>query len=435
LFDVSGLILGNLGGCMTVKFSTVFLALSCTLLGGEELAIVHAVPQLVGPAKVQMATSSRPAYLNAIEIDKLSTTVIPSSPRVRSVIVDSGINTATLPIGFTVNTKLSKSFVNGGDPFKDLVGHGTVVASIATSINSRVELVSLQVLSPCKTGLGGCGTQDALMAALAEIAGWDDGVTTVVNMSLENFSPSEKILQLMQSTNALFVPIAGNSSVSPATYPGWYAHVLPNAICIGSAELSDGSKSPYSNLGDTVEMAAFGTLSPGWFPSAWSSGTSFAAPQVAGTASFFGNMSPSLIKKLLIIGGKYDPKIVGVFKNPATLSGDGALETLQRLRTIRFATSSLLLEVAPKQNITIPVTDLFWLKTFLGGDLPQFRLTDPYGNIKNVSGEINDAGLWFNASLPDGNYKVKLVVNGLALDDEIELAVSISRHPTRSQRW
>jgi len=360
--------------------------------------------------------SNRPAYLDAIGIEKLLTTRTSSSQKTRFVICDSGVNTAELPTGFTINTTLSKSFV-GGNPFKDSVGHGTVVSTIATNINPIVEVVSLQILFVCGNNAGGCGSLDTLVAALAEISTWKKGVPTVINMSLQNYPPSDIVLQLMKKTGAVFMLIAGNNSASPATYPGWYAHQLSNAICVGSVELGNRLKSYYSNYGETVDGAAFGTLSSGH------QGTSFAAPQFAGVASLIWNdeFSPALIKKILVGGGKYDSFLVGVFGNPTTLSGDGALGVLDRLKSIRLSTG--LPEVLPGKSATVFVTDLPWLKNFLGSDLPQFKLTDSSGNSTNVVGGIDETGLWFIATA-SGNYKIRLVVSGLVLDDEIDLVVS-----------
>lgn len=394
------------------------LIVMSTLQGGQGLV----VNQNALGVSTKAATAS---YLEAIAVQRLS--AMTAKRRVRLVIVDTGVNVGTLP-NVIVNKTLAKSFADDDpfrDPYQDPYGHGTKVFGEAYQIISmnptvEVELVSLKVATKCASGT--CVSNDVMVQALTEIASWTDKVPTVVNISLQNGPVLSEVYRLMsQKSGVLYVLIAGNNNTAPATFPGWYAQELSNAICIGSVEL-DGKKSFYSNYGDRVHGGGYGTLINGWY------GTSFAAPQYAGVAinlwSAFEELTPQLIKKLLM-AGKFDSLLVGVFGNPTTLCGDCSLDAYGRLKTIRPDRSGI--EVAIGSNLTFNVMDNSWFTNFLAGDALYVQYTDANGKVLSLqpvymdqTGKVSTPlSLWAGV----GDYKLRLVVAGLVLDGEMSLSV------------
>jgi subtilisin len=203
-------------------------------------------------------------------------------------VIDSGID-FTHP-DLTVDQTRSRSFIDGVTSASDDNGHGTHVAGIIGAKNNTIgtlgvasgaTLVSLKVL-----GNDGEGKLSAIIQALGYI-NTNAKAGDVVNMSVGGESTSAILDQQVTNTAArgiYFAIAAGNegksaNSESPARVNGL------NIYTVSAVDSLDNFAS-FSNFGnDVVDFAAPGVrILSAWTNNryAYASGTSMAAPHVAG---------------------------------------------------------------------------------------------------------------------------------------------------------
>ena len=234
-------------------------------------------------------------------------------------LVDSGIDART-SLDFGARVVAALDFTGEKRPFSDLVGHGTLVAGIAAGSSEQAmgaaptaPLVSLRVVHADGTS----SVADVLAAC-----DWIDANRVAYDIGVANFSlastfpdyamddPLDAAVDRLWLDGVVVVAAAGN------TGPGrmLYAPASdPLAITVGAADIadtvdrSDDGAAPWTSYGATAEgfskpeLGAPGrwmigplaarsvfadefadrVVSPGFF---WLSGTSFAAPVVAGVA-------------------------------------------------------------------------------------------------------------------------------------------------------
>ncbi|HYR11753.1 MAG TPA: S8 family serine peptidase [Longimicrobium sp.] len=192
-------------------------------------------------------------------------------------------------------TEFLGDYVGADDDATDEVGHGTHVAGIIAGAGSRmpagvapkVKILPVRVLGALKQGEKrvGAGLLDNINAAVKWAV--DQGAT-VINMSLGvrhtgGGLPHAEVVDYAKKKGVTIVAASGNDGREERYYPG----ALPHVIAVGAAE-RDGRVAPFSTWGDQVSLVAPGTeiystfLDDGY---AFSSGTSHAAPFVAGAAA------------------------------------------------------------------------------------------------------------------------------------------------------
>jgi subtilisin len=210
-------------------------------------------------------------------------------------IIDTGIDFDHPDL--TVDAARSKSFLSGITSADDENGHGTHVAGIIGAKNNNIgilgiasgaTLVSLRVLDK-----DGKGTLSAMIEALAYVR-LNGKAGDVVNMSLGEDEVSDILDQQVQSTAArgIYVSIAaGNDGKAADLFsPGRVNGT--NIFTVTAVDSLDNFAS-FSNFGnDVVDYAAPGvrilsTYKDGQY--AKMSGTSMAAPHVAGLLLLNGN--------------------------------------------------------------------------------------------------------------------------------------------------
>ena len=224
---------------------------------------------------------------------------------VRVAILDSGID-ATHSEFRPGQIVAWRDWINDGPTAYDDLWHGTAVASVVAGqtvgVHPGAELLVAKVLDDQNALRSWSHLTQAIEWAVANDA-------DVINVSIWSFAPQPtnsltvgRSIQAARDAGALVVWIAGNGAETAPGYPSPYtASTLvggssPQALVVGSADAA-GRRSTFSQR--DPEMLAHGEHVPLAVPGGGfgiGSGTSFAAPWVAGAAA-----------KLLDEGAPHDP--------------------------------------------------------------------------------------------------------------------------------
>ncbi len=212
-------------------------------------------------------------------------------------VIDTGIDLDHPDLN--VDTQRSRSFVTGQTSADDLNGHGTHVAGVigaknnnagVTGVASGARLVALKVLDQ----LGEGKLSGVIQAVNYVLQNGKSG--DVVNMSLGGEGVSATLERLItQAANAgiLFAIAAGNDGANSDAYsPARVNHA--NVFTVSAMSRTNRFAS-FSNFGPSVDVCAYGvsirsTYKDGRY--ATLSGTSMAAPHVAGLLLIRGNQFP-----------------------------------------------------------------------------------------------------------------------------------------------
>lgn len=196
---------------------------------------------------------------------------------------------------------------NTADPMDDN-GHGTHCAGVIgaegdnnegiAGINWNVEIMPLKFM-----GRGGFGTtKDAIEAINYAVQRKKDGVNVrVINASWGSTAYSKALEDAIRAAGdegILFVAAAGNDGTSNDKRPHYPSNYkLPNVISVAALDRADNLTS-FSNFGvKTVHIAAPGKdIASTWLNGSYreASGTSMAAPQVAGVAALILSVDPDI---------------------------------------------------------------------------------------------------------------------------------------------
>ena len=224
---------------------------------------------------------------------------------VKAYIIDTGIRRTHSQFGGRAIHGYSA--INDGRGSTDCNGHGTHVAGTVGGstygVAKGVTLVAVRVL-----GCSGSGSWSGIIAGVDWVRGnHAAGQPAVANMSLGGSASSAVDTAVNNCINdgVTFSIAAGNSNANACNYSP--ARVA-NAITVGSTTSSD-VRSSFSNYGSCVDIFAPGSS----ITSAWStsdtatntiSGTSMAAPHVAGVAALYlagtPSASPSTVRTALV---------------------------------------------------------------------------------------------------------------------------------------
>lgn len=228
-------------------------------------------------------------------------------------------------------------FIYGGDDVSDGNGHGTHVSGIIAADANAIGTVGVAPsasIEPLRVlNAAGIGTT-ASSAAAFDLAG-TQGVR-VVNASIAAPLPtSAELLAIQRHPDTLYVVASGNDGVNidggtASSYPCAYA--AANLLCVGASDWNDAPTS-YSNRGRlSVDLFApgdriYSTAPPATYQ--WMSGTSMAAPMVAGTAALLAAARPSLtalqIKDLLLDTVDHPAALAGLSVSGGRLNAAAAL--------------------------------------------------------------------------------------------------------------
>lgn len=211
---------------------------------------------------------------------------------IKVAVIDSGINFSTdLPV------VVRKNFIPEDERsvlYEDLSGHGTAVAGIIaaldneegiTGINPCVELYSARVLD---------AKLEAPIERIVEAIDWAvEQEVDIINMSFgiaRNVAELEAAVERAAEAGILLIAASGNGET--IAYPAAYDEV----IAVGSVT-AEGIAAEQSAGGEALELMAPGEsiLSSAIFGGVTGvSGTSMAAPHVAGAASVLMELNPEM---------------------------------------------------------------------------------------------------------------------------------------------
>ncbi len=243
------------------------------------------------------------------------------------------------------------------------LSHGTMVASVAAAdmndggvvgVNPNVQLMNLRIFD-------GYGYTDSARIAAAITYAKDNGAQ-IINMSLGFTTCNgtfidatiESAMIAAKAAGVTIVVASGNQSTSSVCYPA----SSTSALSVGATSASD-TRASFSSYGSRLDISAPGVSVPadlapslayGSATSGLVSGTSFAAPTVAGVAAIIKGMLPSAtpdeIEDLLMLRSDI---LSGMNSKPQTNDcGYGRLNAYTSLRVIsgqlpvyRLSTSAL----------------------------------------------------------------------------------------------
>jgi hypothetical protein len=205
-------------------------------------------------------------------------------------IVDTGIRYSHVEFG----GRASFGYDSFGGNGSDCNGHGTHVAGTVAGarygVAKNATLYSVRVLD-CR----GSGTWSGVIAGVDWIAA-NAAKPAVANMSLGGGISTTVDNAVIRAINAgvTFAIAAGNSNANACNYSP--ARVGP-ALTVGSTTSTD-VRSSFSNFGSCVDLFAPGSsITAPWYTSDTAintiSGTSMAAPHVAGVAALFLQSNPT----------------------------------------------------------------------------------------------------------------------------------------------
>ncbi|MGH3129971.1 MAG: S8 family peptidase, partial [Gaiellaceae bacterium] len=260
----------------------------------------------------------------ATRADSVPAWALRAASAVTIAVIDTGADltapdlAAKSPAAHDVNTHAAD--------VEDTNGHGTFVASLAAGSVTNDEGIAGfggdSRLLVIKAG-GPSGTISDLDEANAIVYAVDHGAR-VVNLSFGGPATSateQRAIDYAVERGALLVAAAGNEyeTGNPAAYPAALLQPVGSngqggpGLAVGAAT-SAGARASFSNTGSYISLAApgesvFGAVSslspPGAYPRVplpgsragqygFGSGTSFAAPQVAGAAALVWGVNPAL---------------------------------------------------------------------------------------------------------------------------------------------
>ena len=286
-------------------------------------------------------------------------------------VIDSGVLATTNDLN--LNTDWSRSWIAGQDAFTDGAGHGTHVAgTIGALVNGRgvvgvapgASIVSLKVFD----NTGGGSTLNVIAAinhAVSVITTNNlDLAKVVINLSLGGPLSSSLNAAMISAANAgiRLVVAAGNSGVdadtaSPATtgtHPNIYTVSAVDSAYV-MASWSNWDQVTASDPTDSVDLAAPGVAVTSYYKNGVLtnlSGTSMAAPHVAGVLLMGGVQAGDLVTPL--VAGRADP-----FAWATTFPG-GTTGITYSLSAPAAVDEGLAVSLAIATTGLAPNTNLYW---------------------------------------------------------------------------
>lgn len=235
-------------------------------------------------------------------------------PSVTVAVVDTGFDLDHPDKPVNLDTANDRDFINGDYEADDDNGHGTHVTGIlAAATNNSAGIASVapnvRVLPIKALAKNGVGTSTSVAAGIKWAV--DQGAR-VINASFTFDSDNASVREAYEyalARGCVIVAAAGNTGAGQIAYPARY----PGVIAVGATGPYD-AKATYSQFGSGLDLVAPGgegssissailSLWPGGYLLT-TSGTSMAAPHVAGAAALVLSVRPDLsafaVEQLLV---------------------------------------------------------------------------------------------------------------------------------------
>ncbi|WP_227935037.1 S8 family peptidase [Alkalihalobacillus deserti] len=231
--------------------------------------------------------------LNQIEIDEGWN--LSGGEGVKIAVLDTGVDRDHLDI----KDKLGPGYnaIDDSDNYTDAHGHGTHVAGVAAALTNNLTGIAgisfNSTILPVKV-LNDEGEGSSFEVAKGIYWAVEQGAG-VINMSLGDYYPSDLLYDAISyayEQDVVLVGASGNDNVEDPMYPSNYEEVFTVAAVDDTR-----NRAFFSNYGKHVDVAAPGEHIPSLFPDnnyVVMSGTSMAAPHVAGLAALIRSLRPDL---------------------------------------------------------------------------------------------------------------------------------------------
>lgn len=238
------------------------------------------------------------------------------------------------------------NFFDWNNDVADLLGHGTHVAGTIGAVGDNTTGVvgvnwSVSLMPLRLSGDTGNFTTSARIAKAIEYA-----VENGAHISNHSWGGPDTAgvihdaIAFARDHNHLVIAAAGNSAQNLddiKTYPAYYSTVFENVITVAASD-HDGELAYFSNFGsDSVQLAAPGvavlsTVPPHYGNYDFKSGTSMAAPHVAGVAALLWSLAPdapyTVIREAILQGARPDPNLDNWVEKAAHLDAWGAIRAI-----------------------------------------------------------------------------------------------------------
>lgn len=231
--------------------------------------------------------------LEQIEIDKGWN--LSGGEGVKIAILDTGVD----PNHLDIKDKLGPGYnaFDDSDNYTDAHGHGTHVAGVAAALTNNVTGIAgisfNSTILPVKV-LNDEGEGSSFEVAKGIYWAVEQGAD-IINMSLGDYYPSDLLydaISYAHEHDVVLIGASGNDNVEDPMYPAQYDEVFTVAAVDDSR-----NRAFFSNYGKHVDVTAPGEHIPSLFPDnnyVVMSGTSMAAPHVAGLAGLIRSLRPDL---------------------------------------------------------------------------------------------------------------------------------------------
>lgn len=210
-------------------------------------------------------------------------------------VIDTGVQATIPPLAGRVLE--GRDLLDGGPANDDPYTHGTPVASVIAGRGAIEGVAPNAVVLPIRATQRADRNEDTVVRLTEAIRWATDQGARVINISMGTppYGPLEDAVEYAWAHNVVIVASAGKTDAAPAEFPAGYRHV----VAVGAVDRT-GTRDHSSNWGVDLVAPGVGVGSAGPSGNGLMSGTSIAAPLVAGAAALLLEREPSLTNEEVV---------------------------------------------------------------------------------------------------------------------------------------